>query len=425
MAYVTVQIGQCGNTFGEELFCQLHGAFARGGPRLPGDSGRRQQREGRFFRRAAGGAGEPVARCVLVDTEPKVVQGLLRPRRRRGWAYDARSGVFERAGSGNNWAVGYGSQAPALRDGIEEALRREAERCDRLEGFHLLHSCAGGTGSGLGSYLTPMVRDIFPAKAVANTVVLPYDTGEVIVQNYNALLTLAALQQDSDAVLLLENQLALSLLGRQLQVDRPSLRQLNRVLATPVAAALTPGEADGGADGGLRGLAEHLCCSPSRKLLSTWSAPQTLDSSAAFTRSTWDGLLSRLGGMLWQCRPLEMDARRSGAARNAVLACQLALHGDGAAAAALGEAWGARRFRRAGGLRTVRSEGAVGGLDRTATCVSNCRRAGEVAARVVDKSESMLLSRAYLHQYEAHGVEAQHFADSFMEVQQVVASYAA
>jgi len=32
-------------------------------------------------------------------------------------------------------------------------IRKEAEACDRLQGFQVLHALGGGTGSGLGSLL--------------------------------------------------------------------------------------------------------------------------------------------------------------------------------------------------------------------------------------------------------------------------------
>jgi len=34
-----------------------------------------------------------------------------------------------------------------------EVIDREADGSDSLEGFQLLHSIAGGTGSGMGSFL--------------------------------------------------------------------------------------------------------------------------------------------------------------------------------------------------------------------------------------------------------------------------------
>ena len=43
---------------------------------------------------------------------------------------------------------------------------REAGYSDSLEGFVLCHSIAGGTGSGLGSYLLEALNDRFPKKLV-------------------------------------------------------------------------------------------------------------------------------------------------------------------------------------------------------------------------------------------------------------------
>jgi Tubulin/FtsZ family, GTPase domain len=45
---------------------------------------------------------------------------------------------------------------------------REARNCDSLQGFVLTHAIAGGTGSGLGSYLLEALSDAFP-KAMIHT----------------------------------------------------------------------------------------------------------------------------------------------------------------------------------------------------------------------------------------------------------------
>ena len=58
----------------------------------------------------------------------------------------------EGGGAGNNWSNGY-SQAEKVQEEMLDMIDREAEGSDSLEGFVLIHSIAGGTGSGLGSYL--------------------------------------------------------------------------------------------------------------------------------------------------------------------------------------------------------------------------------------------------------------------------------
>jgi hypothetical protein len=39
-------------------------------------------------------------------------------------------------------------------------MRKQAEPCDALQGFQLLHSLGGGTGAGLGSLLLSKLREV-------------------------------------------------------------------------------------------------------------------------------------------------------------------------------------------------------------------------------------------------------------------------
>ncbi len=71
-----------------------------------------------------------------------------------------------------------------------------------LQGFMLLHSIAGGTGSGLGSFILERMNDRFPKKLIQTYSVFP-DTqsgGDVVVNPYNSLLALRRLTQNADSV---------------------------------------------------------------------------------------------------------------------------------------------------------------------------------------------------------------------------------
>jgi len=57
-------------------------------------------------------------------------------------------------------------QASKVHDTLLDMIDREADGCDSLEGFVLCHSIAGGTGSGLGSYLLEQLTDHFPKKLI-------------------------------------------------------------------------------------------------------------------------------------------------------------------------------------------------------------------------------------------------------------------
>ncbi len=87
-----------------------------------------------------------------------------------------------------------------------EMIDREADGSDSLEGFVLSHSIAGGTGSGMGSFLLERLNDHFPKKLIQTYSVFPnWDETDVVVQPYNSLLTLKRLTLNADAVVVLDN----------------------------------------------------------------------------------------------------------------------------------------------------------------------------------------------------------------------------
>eukprot|EP01052_Picozoa_sp_SAG31_P003155 SAG31_NODE_119_length_23948_cov_9.957105_2_plen_162_part_00 len=104
-------------------------------------------------------------------------------------------------GAGNNWASGY-QQANDKEEELMEMVDREADGSDSLEGFVLIHSIAGGTGSGMGSNLLEKLNDRYPKKLIQTYSVFPNsaETSDVVVQPYNSLLTLKRLTLNADSV---------------------------------------------------------------------------------------------------------------------------------------------------------------------------------------------------------------------------------
>jgi hypothetical protein len=78
------------------------------------------------------------------------------------------------------------------------------------QGFMFLHSIAGGTGSGLGSYILERMNDRFPKKLIQTYSVFP-DTqaADVVVNPYNSLLAMRRLTQNADSVVRLPQELGL------------------------------------------------------------------------------------------------------------------------------------------------------------------------------------------------------------------------
>ena len=344
---VTVQVGQCGNQVGSALFDVLAHEASRARRLDAGRPGGEAAVAGAYFCEAAAEAPLPMtARAVLVDSEPKVVSACIGAAARspHNWRYDAAGAACVAEcgrGSANNWAYGYHIHGRSgLRDRVRESVRRQVEACDWFEGFLVVQSAAGGTGSGLGSALTAALRDDYGLATVANVLVWPYQCGEVIVQNYNAVLTLANVLPFSDSVVMFENTRVHGICSGSLRMARPAFRQLNGVIARDLAAGVllpatsysaaaegrpnvgrpaaagAAGCAAGG--GGLSGVLGDLCAHPAYKLVGVHSTPQEPERSRAFSTHSWPALLKQL----------RQDCARSA---EATLHGRLVLRGQGAA----------------------------------------------------------------------------------------------
>ncbi|KAA0186480.1 hypothetical protein FBUS_00073 [Fasciolopsis buskii] len=75
------------------------------------------------------------------------------------------------------------------------AVRREAERVDRCLGLCLVHSLAGGTGSGLGLRLVEDIGSDMALRLRICFTVAPHRYGDSPLQAYNSLFCLARLTQ--------------------------------------------------------------------------------------------------------------------------------------------------------------------------------------------------------------------------------------
>ena len=89
-------------------------------------------------------------------------------------------------GAGNNWAKGYLTEGAELLDNILNVTRKLCEKCDCLQGFQLIHSIGGGTGSGLGSLLLENLKNEYGERILSTFSVIPSPkVSEVVVEPYS------------------------------------------------------------------------------------------------------------------------------------------------------------------------------------------------------------------------------------------------
>ncbi|KAK6640418.1 hypothetical protein RUM44_012112 [Polyplax serrata] len=144
--------------------------------------------------------------------------------------------LFGNEGAGNNWAKGHFTEGAELCDRSLRSIRKEAENCDCLSGFQMLHALGGGTGSGLGSLLISKMTDEYPSRLITNYSIFPSPiVCNSVVEPYNAILTLNHLIEYSRETYCMDNEALNGVLAKTLKLSKSSLKDLNYIVAMVIA----------------------------------------------------------------------------------------------------------------------------------------------------------------------------------------------
>ncbi|XP_072742714.1 tubulin delta chain [Anoplolepis gracilipes] len=238
---LTIQFGQCGNQLGHELFSKVSSDLESLNTGIPYEANY-EYAENTIEKWFDGMTehGRHVARAILVDTEEKVVSKVCKDAN-TSWTYRTSNVVCQSGGGcANNWAYGYKINSQRLSNTMLNVTRQEIEKLDRSQGFLLLLSSAGGTGSGVGSRMVEILREEYETKAIVAVIVLPFTFGEVCTQNYNTILTLAEFSDRADVSVLFENQQMHAMSTSLLKNVNTMLYDINSIISENLLAALQP-----------------------------------------------------------------------------------------------------------------------------------------------------------------------------------------
>ena len=205
---VSVQVGQCGNQIGLAFWTSMTAEHCLNGDgTFGGDENKDALRLDKidvFFNEAS--KRRYVPRAVVVDLEPGVVTDTIKPSP-VGKMFKPDNMVTGANGAGNNWAKGHYTEGAELIDEVVEVVRKEVESCDCPQGFQITHSLGGGTGSGMGTLLLMKIRDNYPDRITATYSVYPSPkVSDVVVEPYNATLSIHQLLENSDETFVIDNE---------------------------------------------------------------------------------------------------------------------------------------------------------------------------------------------------------------------------
>lgn len=115
--------------------------------------------------------------------------------------------VFDDNSSQGNFAKAYLTEGAALVNRALEVIRIEAESCDNIQGFQILHSISGGCGSGITSLLLEKLRYEYNDRLIQTYTLFPsvsHSSGPM--EPYNAVLALTRLIEYPSNVVCFDNQ---------------------------------------------------------------------------------------------------------------------------------------------------------------------------------------------------------------------------
>lgn len=144
-----------------------------------------------------------------------------------------------------------------------------------VKGFMLLHSIAGGTGSGLGSFLLERLNDRYPKKLIQTYSVFPNseEVSDIVVQPYNSMLTLKRLTCNADSVVVLDNAALARIATDRLHISTPTFEQTNQLVSTVMSASTTTLRYPGYMNNDLVGIVSSLIPTPRCHFLTTAYTP--------------------------------------------------------------------------------------------------------------------------------------------------------
>lgn len=113
----------------------------------------------------------------------------------------------------------------------------QSDQCTGLQGFLIFHSFGGGTGSGFTSLLMERLSVDYGKKSKLEFSIYPSpQIATAVVEPYNSILTTHTTLEHSDCAFMVDNEAIYDICRRNLDIERPTYTNLNRLIGQIVSS---------------------------------------------------------------------------------------------------------------------------------------------------------------------------------------------
>nr|CDS30095.1 tubulin beta 1 chain [Hymenolepis microstoma] len=417
---VVLLVGQCGNHTGVkfwEIIADEHGVNPNGVFR--GESDLQLERMNVYFTEAVGGRFVP--RCVLMDLDPSSKDAVRSTP--YGQLFRPANFVFGRSGSSNNWAKGRYTDGLELLDSALDIIRKEAEGCDQLQGFQIIHSIGGGCGSGMTTAVMDRLREEWPDRIFNNFTVFPSPkVSDVVVEPYNSIFTLDYLIENSDLTVVLDNEALYNICSNVLKINS-TFGDLNYLISCAIGGITTCFRFPGQLNSDLRKLTVNLVPFPRIHFVAPSFVPLASRDNRAYKSLTVPELVQQM-----------FDAKLLMAACNPIhgryLTCAAVFRGR-LSPAEVEEMMMSTQDKNSqnfvewipNNCQTAMCDIPPRGMKMSATFMGNTTALNEVFDRIQRPFAAMYSRKAYLHWYTGEGMEEEEFKSTESNVLDLISEY--
>jgi tubulin beta len=418
---VHIQVGQCGNQMGAkfwEVISDEHGITTDG--IYKGDTDLQLERINVYFTEASGGKFVP--RSILVDLEPGTLDAIQASN--IGKLFRPDNFIFGTTGAGNNWSKGHYTDGAEIIEDIVEIVRKESESCECLQGFQITQSLGGGTGSGLGTLLISKIREEYPDRIICTFSTVPSPkVSDVVVEPYNATLSLHQLVENSDETFCIDNEALYDICFRTLKLGNPTYGDLNHLISATMSGVTTCLRFPGQLNADLRKLATNMVPFPRLHFFMPGFSPLTSRHSQAYRSYSVHDLTQQMfdsKNMMAACDPrhgkyLTVAAMfRGRVSMKEVDENMLSVQNKNSAYFV---EWIPNN------VKTAVCDIPPRGLKMSVTFVGNNTAIQEIWKRVGEQFSAMFRRKAFLHWYTGEGMDEMEFTEAESNLNDLISEY--